>query len=60
MERRDRLLKQLERNSSVHQRAEEHIAADAGKSVKVCNSHGSRPLACRSGALPDAWWELSS
>jgi hypothetical protein len=44
VQRCNSLLQQLERNFGVHQRAEEHIAADARKSVEVRNSHRSRSL----------------
>src|SRR5271157_1227338 len=55
-----RLLQQLERNARVHQRAKKHIAADAGKAFEVSNAHGSRPLARRTSAPRNAWWEPSS
>src|ERR1700743_1355360 len=38
--RRDGLFQQLGRNSGIDQGAEKHIAADAGKAFKVCDSHG--------------------
>ena len=32
---------QRRRHPGVHQRAEKHVAADAGKALKVRNSHGA-------------------
>src|SRR5271157_2647229 len=42
---RDGLLEQLERNAGVEQRAEKHIAADAGKTIEIGNAHGIRRTA---------------
>ncbi len=35
-------LQQLERNSGVEQRTQEHVAADAGETIEIGNAHGSR------------------
>src|SRR5271166_4485096 len=37
----DGLLEQLERNSGVEQRAQEHVAADAGETIEIGNTHRS-------------------
>src|SRR5271166_3360421 len=60
IERCHRSLEQFKRNSGVHQRAEEHIAADTGKSVQIRYSHGNRPPVSRTSAVVLARWELSS
>ena len=39
VQRRHSLLQQRSRNSGVHQRAQEHIAADAGKTLKIGYAH---------------------
>jgi hypothetical protein len=39
------IFQELRRNSSVHQRAQKHVAADAGKAVEVSNAHKSQSLA---------------
>src|SRR5437899_773289 len=39
LQSRNRLLQQSRRNSSIHQRAQKHVAADAGKTFKVGNAH---------------------
>ena len=36
---RSGLLEQGERNAGVHQRAEQHVAADAGEAIEIGNSH---------------------
>src|SRR5712671_1301764 len=38
-ERRDGVLQQPWRHPRIHQRAEKHVAADAGKTFKVSNAH---------------------
>ena len=39
VQRRDRILEELGRHSRIDQRAEEHVAAHAGKAVEVGNAH---------------------
>src|SRR5438105_9228492 len=39
VERRDRLLQKPPRHSRIHQRPQEHIAADSGKTIQVSDSH---------------------
>ena len=36
------LFDQRERNARVNERTEQHVAADAGKALKISDSHGSR------------------
>ena len=42
--RRDRVLEQLRWNSCIHQGAEKHVAADAGKAVEVSYAHRSQSM----------------
>ena len=50
VQRHDRVLQNLCGHAGIHQGAEEHVAADAGKAIKVSNSHaGSLSLAAGRG-----------
>ena len=39
IQRRDRLFEELLRHADIDQRAQEHVAADAGKTIKVGYTH---------------------
>jgi hypothetical protein len=38
---RDSFLEQARRDPGIDQSAEKHIAADAGKTIKISNAHGT-------------------
>ena len=42
IKRRNRFFQQLWRHTGVYQRAEKHVAADAGKTIEVRNTHKNR------------------
>ncbi len=39
VQRRRGLLQRIQGNAGIHQRAQEHVAADSGKALQVANSH---------------------
>src|SRR5579864_2154411 len=39
VQRRDRLLEDLRRHPSIHQRPQEHVAADTGETIQISDSH---------------------
>ena len=51
-QRRSRLLKKRKRHSRIHQGAQQHIAAYAGKAFQITSSHRSVILTCRLRAAP--------
>ena len=55
VERRGGFLKQFERDAGIDQRAQQHVAADAGKTLEVANSHRGVILNCR---LVRCLWSL--
>ena len=54
IERRDRSLEQFRRHTGVHQCAKEHVAADAGKTVKIGDAHRFRFLTTEDTEITEA------
>ena len=52
--RRHGLFQEFRRNSGIHQRAQKHVAADAGKTLKVGYAHRKPSLAVRRWSLANS------